>query len=113
MTWQFWIDEEAYDLDIGLTPYLDAEEVNGVWQVLPPWGWRPPTDWREQVEVPPTITTKRPELRPGEGQHGCFLADQCVSDPRCTACTVAWLARATLPDPTKRPVRVSDFGSVT
>lgn len=22
-------------------------------------------------------------LRPGEGQHGCFLADRCVGDPRC------------------------------
>lgn len=41
-------------------------------------------------------STQRPErvapaLRPGEGQHRCFLADRCVQDPRCeidsAACT--------------------------
>ncbi|MBM0274125.1 hypothetical protein [Micromonospora tarensis] len=85
VTWPIWIYDEAHDLDVT----LNAEEIDGVWQVPPPWGWRPPARWREQTEARPGVTIKRPPLRPGEGQHGCFLADRCVNDLRCHVRSVA------------------------
>ncbi|MEV4384383.1 hypothetical protein AB0J68_01440 [Micromonospora sp. NPDC049580] len=111
VTWPIWIYDEAHDLDVT----LNAVEIDGVWQMPPPWGWSPPADWREQVAARPTITMKRRELRPGEGQHACFLADRCVGDPRCKTCSAAWWHWATIqqPDPTQRLVRVTDVGCVT